>query len=63
MEIDGLIHVLGGEDGASELLTMEVYDPHTRTWSARAGMTMVRKVSSMGQTAAGANQAGIVLDE
>lgn len=31
--LNGLLYVGGGNDGASDLATMEVYDPSTNTWS------------------------------
>ena len=44
VEMDGLVFVLGGENEETELLTMEVFDPHFKTWTTQTSMTMVRKV-------------------
>lgn len=45
VELDGLIYVLGGENEAMELTTVEVFDPHFSTWKPQTSMTMVRSVS------------------
>ncbi|CAI9599571.1 unnamed protein product [Staurois parvus] len=44
VEIDGVIYILGGEDGDRELISMESYDTCTKTWSKQQNMTMVRKI-------------------
>lgn len=44
VELDGLIYVLGGENEAMELTTVEVFDPHFNTWKPQTSMTMVRSV-------------------
>lgn len=44
VELDGLIYVLGGENEATELTAVEVFDPHFNTWKPQTSMTMVRSV-------------------
>uniref|UniRef100_A0A7N6AIC0 BTB domain-containing protein n=1 Tax=Anabas testudineus TaxID=64144 RepID=A0A7N6AIC0_ANATE len=44
VELDGLIYVLGGENEVTELITVEVFDPHFSTWKMQTSMTMIRKV-------------------
>ncbi|PIO05244.1 hypothetical protein AB205_0005300 [Aquarana catesbeiana] len=44
VEIDGVVYVLGGEDGDRELISMESYDTCTKTWIKQQNMTMVRKL-------------------
>ena len=46
VELDGLIYVLGGENGETELITVEVFDPHCSTWKVQTSMTMIRKVTT-----------------
>lgn len=53
VELDGLIYVLGGENEAMELTTVEVFDPHFSTWKPQTSMTMVRSVSSQNPPAPG----------
>lgn len=31
--LDGLLYVVGGDDGASNLASIEIYNPNTNTWS------------------------------
>jgi len=31
--LDGLLYVVGGDDGASNLPSVEIYNPNTNTWS------------------------------
>lgn len=45
VELDGLIYVLGGENEAMELMTVEVFDPHFNSWKMQTSMTMIRKVN------------------
>lgn len=45
VELDGLIYVLGGESEEAELTTVEVFDPHFKTWKMQTSMTMIRKVA------------------
>lgn len=44
VEIDGILYILGGEDGERELISMESYDIYNRTWTKQPDLTMVRKV-------------------
>lgn len=44
VEIDGMLYVLGGEDGDKELISMECYDIYSKTWTKQPNLTMVRKV-------------------
>lgn len=44
VEIDGILYILGGEDGERELISMESYDIYSRTWTKQPDLTMVRKV-------------------
>lgn len=44
VELDGLIYVLGGENEETELITVEMFDPHFKTWKMQTSMTMIRKV-------------------
>lgn len=44
VEIDGMLYVLGGEDGDKELISMECYDIYSKTWTKQPDLTMVRKV-------------------
>lgn len=44
VEIDGMLYVLGGEDGEKELISMECYDIYSKTWTKQPDLTMVRKV-------------------
>lgn len=46
VEIDGMLYVLGGEDGDRELISMECYDIYSKTWTKQPDLTMVRKVSA-----------------
>lgn len=46
VELDGLIYVLGGENEETELITVEVFDPHFNTWKMQTSMTMIRKVTT-----------------
>lgn len=34
--LDGLLYVVGGDDGASNLASVEMYNPNTNTWSMLA---------------------------
>ena len=43
-ELDGMVYVMGGEDLEIEMLTVEVFDPHSNTWKLSTSMNMVRKV-------------------
>ncbi|KAF4788795.1 Gigaxonin [Turdus rufiventris] len=43
-EIDGILYILGGEDGERELISMESYDIYSRTWTKQPDLTMVRKI-------------------
>lgn len=45
VEIDGMLYILGGEDGDRELISMECYDIYSKTWTKQPDLTMVRKVS------------------
>lgn len=31
--LEGLLYVVGGDDGASNLASIEIYNPNTNTWS------------------------------
>lgn len=31
--LDGLLYVVGGDDGASNLSSVEIYNPNTNSWS------------------------------
>lgn len=31
--LDGLLYVVGGDDGASNLASIEIYNPNTNSWS------------------------------
>src|SRR4029077_7006827 len=44
VELDGLIHILGGSNGSScsALTTHDVYDPVASPWVAKAAMTSNR---------------------
>ncbi|POI27737.1 hypothetical protein CIB84_008513, partial [Bambusicola thoracicus] len=44
VEIDGILYILGGEDGERELISMESYDIYNRTWTKQPDLTMVRKI-------------------
>ncbi|NXA34954.1 GAN protein, partial [Eudromia elegans] len=44
VEIDGILYILGGEDGERELISMESYDIYKRTWTKQPDLTMVRKI-------------------
>ncbi|KAF2984211.1 hypothetical protein EK904_013345 [Melospiza melodia maxima] len=44
VEIDGILYILGGEDGERELISMESYDIYSRTWTKQPDLTMVRKI-------------------
>lgn len=46
VEIDGILYILGGEDGERELISMESYDIYNRTWTKQPDLTMVRKVKT-----------------
>lgn len=46
VEIDGMLYILGGEDGDRELISMECYDIYSKTWTKQPDLTMVRKVSA-----------------
>lgn len=46
VEIDGILYILGGEDGERELISMESYDIYSRTWTKQPDLTMVRKVKT-----------------
>lgn len=46
VELDGLIYVLGGENEETELITVEVFDPHFNSWRMQTSMTMIRKVTT-----------------
>lgn len=48
VEIDGMLYILGGEDGDRELISMECYDIYSKTWTKQPDLTMVRKVSAAG---------------
>ncbi|KAJ6666073.1 hypothetical protein lerEdw1_000977 [Lerista edwardsae] len=43
-EIDGVLYVLGGEDGERELISMESFDIYNRTWTKQPDLTMIRKI-------------------
>lgn len=47
VEIDGILYILGGEDGERELISMESYDIYSRTWTKQPDLTMVRKVRTV----------------
>ena len=47
VEIDGMLYVLGGEDGEKELISMECYDIYSKTWTKQPDLTMVRKVRTI----------------
>lgn len=47
VELDGLIYVLGGENEVSELMTVELFDPHFNSWKMQTSMTMIRKVNKL----------------
>lgn len=41
--LDGLLYVIGGNDGASNLASVEIYDPDTNSWSMLStSMNIVR---------------------
>ncbi|EMP36221.1 Gigaxonin [Chelonia mydas] len=44
VEIDGILYILGGEDGERELCSMECYDIYNKTWTKQPDLTMVRKI-------------------
>ncbi|KAM7332404.1 hypothetical protein ACRRTK_009112 [Alexandromys fortis] len=44
VEIDGMLYILGGEDGDRELISMECYDIYSKTWTKQPDLTMVRKI-------------------
>lgn len=46
VEIDGILYILGGEDGEKELISIESYDIYSRTWTKQPDLTMVRKVKT-----------------
>ena len=46
-QIDGMLYVLGGEDGEKELISMECYDIYSKTWTKQPDLTMVRKVRTI----------------
>lgn len=50
VEIDGMLYILGGEDGDKELISMERYDIYSRTWAKQPDLTMVRKVRTTSPT-------------
>lgn len=47
VEIDGMLYILGGEDGEKELISMECYDIYSKTWTKQPDLTMVRKVRTI----------------
>jgi kelch-like protein 16 (gigaxonin) len=47
VEIDGMLYILGGEDGSKELTSMERYDIYSKTWTKQPDLTMVRKVRTV----------------
>lgn len=47
VEIDGMLYILGGEDGEKELISMECYDIYSKTWTKQPDLTMVRKVRTV----------------
>lgn len=47
VEIDGMLYILGGEDGEKELISMECYDIYSKTWTKQPDLTMVRKVRAV----------------
>lgn len=47
VEIDGMLYILGGEDGEKELISMERYDIYSKTWTKQPDLTMVRKVRTI----------------
>jgi N-acetylneuraminic acid mutarotase len=46
--INGLLYVVGGEDGINSLSVLEVYDPTTNTWATKAPMPTARTGAAAG---------------
>jgi len=46
--INGLLYVVGGEDGINSLNVLEVYDPTTNNWTAKAPMPTARHGAAAG---------------
>ncbi|OWK61652.1 Gigaxonin [Lonchura striata] len=47
VEIDGILYILGGEDGERELISMESYDIYSRTWTKQPDLTMIGCYAAM----------------